>query len=211
MAGTLAGGRTADVGSGFSSHRHCAGSRHPGRGFGPCAGHVRQSALGPGQGATRTDWRRGSARCPGRRDHGPRRESRHRTGSPRGGFWAAGVAASPLVCSLNIALDRAGRVSVEPDLTVPGHPNIYVIGDLARLEQDGKLVPGIAPAAMQEGRHAAINVMRTLLVSHACRFVTFRRRWPPLAVVPLSPTSGKSWRFRDTSPGCSGCLFIFFS
>jgi NADH:ubiquinone reductase (H+-translocating) len=77
-------------------------------------------------------------------------------------LWAAGVAASPLARSLNIPLDRAGRVPVEPDLTIPGHPNVYVIGDLAHLEQDGKPVPGIAPAAMQEGRHAAANLLRTL-------------------------------------------------
>ncbi len=76
--------------------------------------------------------------------------------------WAAGVAASPLARSLNVPLDRAGRVLVEPDLTVPGFDNVYVIGDLAHLEQDGKPVPGIAPAAMQEGRQAAANLLRSL-------------------------------------------------
>jgi len=77
-------------------------------------------------------------------------------------IWAAGVAASPLARSLNVPLDRAGRVLVEPDLTVPGHDNVYVIGDLAHLEQEGKPVPGIAPAAMQEGRQAASNLLRSL-------------------------------------------------
>ncbi|MGZ3384024.1 MAG: NAD(P)/FAD-dependent oxidoreductase [Isosphaeraceae bacterium] len=77
-------------------------------------------------------------------------------------IWAAGVAASPLAQSLNVPLDRAGRVLVEPDLTVPGHDNVYVIGDLAHLEQEGKPVPGIAPAAMQEGRQAASNLLRSL-------------------------------------------------
>jgi len=77
-------------------------------------------------------------------------------------IWAAGVAASPLARSLNVPLDRAGRVLVEPDLTVPGVANVYVIGDLAHLEQAGKPVPGIAPAAMQEGRHAASNLLRSL-------------------------------------------------
>ncbi|MGZ3489113.1 MAG: NAD(P)/FAD-dependent oxidoreductase [Isosphaeraceae bacterium] len=77
-------------------------------------------------------------------------------------IWAAGVAASPLAQSLNVPLDRAGRVLVEPDLTVPGHDNVYVIGDLANLEQEGKPVPGIAPAAMQEGRQAASNLLRSL-------------------------------------------------
>jgi NADH dehydrogenase len=75
--------------------------------------------------------------------------------------WAAGVAASPIARSLGVPLDRAGRVLVEPDLTVPGHPEIFVIGDLAALEdQTGKLIPGLAPAAMQMGRHAARNIIR---------------------------------------------------
>ncbi|MFO0891032.1 MAG: NAD(P)/FAD-dependent oxidoreductase [Isosphaeraceae bacterium] len=77
-------------------------------------------------------------------------------------LWAAGVAASPLGRSLGVPLDRAGRVQVEPDLTVPGHPEVYVIGDLAHLEQDGKPVPGVAPAATQMGRHAARNLVRAL-------------------------------------------------
>ncbi|HWE37828.1 MAG TPA: NAD(P)/FAD-dependent oxidoreductase [Isosphaeraceae bacterium] len=77
-------------------------------------------------------------------------------------LWAAGVAASPLARSLGVPLDRAGRVLVEPDLTIPGHPEIFVIGDLAHVECHGKPVPGVAPAAMQEGRHAAANVVRTL-------------------------------------------------
>jgi NADH:ubiquinone reductase (H+-translocating) len=69
--------------------------------------------------------------------------------------WAAGVAASPLGKSLGAPLDRAGRVRVAPDLTVPGHPEIYVAGDLASIEG----VPGIAPAAKQMGRHAAKNLV----------------------------------------------------
>ena len=64
--------------------------------------------------------------------------------------------------SLDVPLDRAGRVMVQPDLTAPGHENVFVIGDLAHFEQDGRLVPGIAPAAMQEGAHAASNLLRTL-------------------------------------------------
>jgi NADH:quinone reductase (non-electrogenic) len=75
-------------------------------------------------------------------------------------LWAAGVAASPLGRSIGATLDRAGRVKVEADLTLPGHPELFVIGDLAALEQDGQPVPGVAPAAMQMGRHAARNVLR---------------------------------------------------
>jgi NADH:ubiquinone reductase (H+-translocating) len=76
--------------------------------------------------------------------------------------WAAGVAASPLAGTLGVPLDRAGRVLVEPELTIPGRDDVYVIGDLAHIEEDGKLVPGVAPAAMQQGRHAARNVLRQL-------------------------------------------------
>ena len=76
--------------------------------------------------------------------------------------WAAGVQASPLARSLGAPLDRAGRVRVLPDLTVPGQPAVFVIGDLASLEQDGRPVPGVAPAAIQMGAHAARNVLRAL-------------------------------------------------
>ena len=77
-------------------------------------------------------------------------------------IWAAGVAASPLAGTLGVPLDRSGRVMVEPELTIPGHDDVYVIGDLAHVEHDGALVPGVAPAAMQEGWHAGENIMRTL-------------------------------------------------
>jgi NADH dehydrogenase len=76
-------------------------------------------------------------------------------------LWAAGVEASPLARSLGVELDRAGRVNVQPDLTVPGHPEVFVIGDLAALrDKDGKLLPGVAPVAIQQGRHAARSILR---------------------------------------------------
>jgi len=77
-------------------------------------------------------------------------------------FWGAGNAASPLARSLGAPLDRSGRVQVERDLSVPGHPEVFVVGDLASFTQDGKPVPGVAPAANQEGACAARNVLRTL-------------------------------------------------
>lgn len=77
-------------------------------------------------------------------------------------LWAAGVAASPVAVSLGVTLDRAGRVHAEPTLAVPGHPRIFVAGDICALQQDGRPVPGVAQAAMQEGRHAAQNVLRAL-------------------------------------------------
>jgi NADH dehydrogenase len=78
--------------------------------------------------------------------------------SSRTVVWAAGVAASPLGASLGAPLDRAGRVKVAPDLSVPGHPEILIAGDLAAL--DG--VPGVATAAKQMGTHAARNVLRSM-------------------------------------------------
>jgi NADH:ubiquinone reductase (H+-translocating) len=77
-------------------------------------------------------------------------------------LWAAGVAASPLLGSLNVPLDRAGRVLVTPNLTLPGRENVFVIGDLANFEQDGQPIPGVAPAAIQQGRHAAANILRAV-------------------------------------------------
>ena len=71
-------------------------------------------------------------------------------------LWAAGVSATPLTKKLGVELDRAGRVKVNPDLSVPGHPEVFAIGDMALvLQQNGKPVPGVSPAAMQMGRHVA--------------------------------------------------------
>ncbi len=77
-------------------------------------------------------------------------------------IWAAGVQASPIGRSLGVPLDRAGRVQVTPTLTIPGHDDVFVIGDLAAFTQDGSVVPGVSPAAIQEGRHAAENIARAV-------------------------------------------------
>jgi NADH dehydrogenase len=91
---------------------------------------------------------------------GPR-ESEHRI-EAQTVLWAAGVAASPLVKSLGAPLDRVGRVLAEPTLTVPGHPQVFVVGDVCALQQDGRLLPGVAQVAKQEGAHAARNVVRAI-------------------------------------------------
>ncbi|HUR32241.1 MAG TPA: NAD(P)/FAD-dependent oxidoreductase [Vicinamibacterales bacterium] len=77
-------------------------------------------------------------------------------------LWAAGVAASPVATALGVTLDRAGRVAAEPTLQVPGHPEIFVVGDLCALQQDGKWLPGVAQVAKQGGAHAARNVIRSV-------------------------------------------------
>jgi NADH dehydrogenase len=77
-------------------------------------------------------------------------------------LWAAGVAASHAGRWLGVETDRAGRALVGPDLAVPGHPEIMVVGDTAHLEENGKLLPGVAPVAMQEGTYAGKRVLRLL-------------------------------------------------
>ncbi len=78
-------------------------------------------------------------------------------------IWGAGNAASPIVKSLGVPLDKAGRVIVEPDLSVPGHANIFVAGDLAAVKnKDGSPVPAVAPAAMQMGDQVAKNITHSL-------------------------------------------------
>jgi len=78
-------------------------------------------------------------------------------------LWAAGVAASPLGVKLGAPVDRAGRVPVQADLSLPGHPEVFVIGDLAAVkDEQGKLVPGVAPVAIQQGKYVAKLIRREL-------------------------------------------------
>ncbi len=78
-------------------------------------------------------------------------------------LWAAGVQAVGLAANFGVPVDRAGRVPVAPDLSVPGHPEIFIVGDLALFtHQTGRPLPGMAPVAIQEGRHAARNVVRKI-------------------------------------------------
>lgn len=88
-------------------------------------------------------------------------------------LWAAGVAASPLGATLGVERDRAGRVPVMPDLSLPSHPDVFVIGDLASVVQDGKPVPGVAPAAKQMGAHVA-RVIRTRIAGRAAPAFRYR-------------------------------------
>ncbi len=102
-------------------------------------------------------------------------------------IWAAGVVASPAARWLDAAHDRAGRVTVEPDLSVPGHPEIFVIGDTAAVQDEkGRPVPGIAPAAKQMGRYVG-----KLIAARIAGDVT--------AAVPLPP-HGRSRHHRPPAP-----------
>lgn len=79
-------------------------------------------------------------------------------------FWAAGVAASPLGAQLGAPLDRAGRVKVKVDCSIPGYPEVFVAGDLAAIDRgDGRPVPGVAPAAIQMGKHVARMIRADLI------------------------------------------------
>lgn len=93
-------------------------------------------------------------------------------------IWAAGVAASPLTEALDCPRDRSGRIEVEPSLTVPGYPDIFAAGDLVSLvDPDGVPVPGLAPAAMQMGRHVAKVLredLRLKTTRYADRYLEFR-------------------------------------
>lgn len=117
-------------------------------------------------------------------------------------LWAAGVASSPVARSLTRApqgrgaelLDRAGRVRVTPQLSVPGHGNIFVIGDLALLEQDGKPLPGLAPVAIAEGKHAAANVLRAVRGESLQPFRYDDRG--SFAVIGRGAAVGIAWRWR---------------
>jgi NADH dehydrogenase len=85
-------------------------------------------------------------------------------------LWAAGVSATPLTQQLGVELDRAGRVKVNPDLSVAGHPEIFAIGDMALVVgADGKPVPGVSPAAMQMGRHVAQIISDEIQSGHSAR------------------------------------------
>ncbi|WP_419191109.1 NAD(P)/FAD-dependent oxidoreductase [Saltatorellus ferox] len=77
-------------------------------------------------------------------------------------LWAAGVQASRMLGATGAKTDRAGRVQVERDLSMPGHPEVFVIGDAAHFEQYGAQIPGVAPAAMQMGRHAGDQIQRLM-------------------------------------------------
>lgn len=122
-------------------------------------------------------------------------------------LWAAGVSASPLGATLGASLDRAGRVFVADDLTVPGCPEISVVGDLAALKRaDGSWLPGVAQVAIQQGRHAARNVRRTLQGQTTLPFVY--RDLGNLATIGRNSAVAElpRWRFK----GYTAWLFWLF-
>lgn len=112
-------------------------------------------------------------------------------------IWAAGVSASPLTQKLGVELDRAGRVKVNPDLSVPGHPEVFVIGDMALvLGEDGKPVPGVSPAAMQMAKHVARQIEHELVLGGKSPRPSFRYRDKgAMATIGRSAAVAKMGRF----------------
>lgn len=110
-------------------------------------------------------------------------------------FWAAGVAASKLGARLGVGTDRAGRVPVEPDCSIPGHPEVFVVGDLASAKsEDGTPVPGVAQGAMQMGRHAARQIARDLAGNRREAFNYFDKG--DLATIGRAAAVARLGRFR---------------
>jgi NADH dehydrogenase len=112
-------------------------------------------------------------------------------------IWAAGIAASPLTQKLGVELDRAGRVKVTPDLGVPGHPEVFAIGDIALvLGGDGKPVPGVSPAAMQMAKHVARQIEHELVLGRKSPRPPFRYRDKgAMATIGRSAAVAKMGRF----------------
>ena len=127
-------------------------------------------------------------------------------------LWAAGVAASPLGRKLGVPVDRAGRVLVQPDLSIPGHPEVFVIGDLAALnDENGKLLPESRTSPFSKATGSRRPSRAISKINRAAIFIiTTKAAWPPSAAPPPSPRSASS-SCPDISPGWHGCSSTFFS
>jgi NADH dehydrogenase len=109
-------------------------------------------------------------------------------------IWAAGVSATPLAKKLGVELDRNGRVKVNPDLSLPGHPEIFAIGDMAFVPQsDGKPVPGVSPAAMQMAKHVASLIeQEARCASHPVARPAFKY-WDKGSMATIGRTAAVAW------------------
>ncbi|MBB3212087.1 NADH dehydrogenase [Herbaspirillum sp. Sphag1AN] len=121
-------------------------------------------------------------------------------------IWSAGVAASPLGRALQVPLDRAGRVIVQGDLSIPDHPEVFVIGDLAAAVSEGKPVPGVSPAAKQMGRLAALNILSRIAGKATDSFVY--RDYGSLATIGRKAAVAQVGKFKFS--GYPAWLFWLF-
>ena len=121
-------------------------------------------------------------------------------------LWAAGVAASPLVKTLGVPTDRVGRVIVEADLSISGHPEVFVVGDAAAFLQDGQQLPGVAQTAMQQAAHAARTILRRIEGQPSTRFV-YRDKGSMAIVGRGSAIADLNW-IRFSGP-LAWCAWLF--
>jgi NADH dehydrogenase len=123
-------------------------------------------------------------------------------------LWAAGVAASPLGATLGVPVDRAGRVLIQQDLTIPGHPDVFVIGDLASLAgPSGRPLPGVAQVALQMGAHASRNIMRAV-EGHPLRPFTYRDLGDMATIGRASAVADLHWMQLKGYIGWLAWLFV---
>jgi len=121
-------------------------------------------------------------------------------------LWTAGVAASPIIQLLGVETDRAGRALVEPFLNLPGKPNIFVAGDAASIQQDGRPVPGVAQAAIQQGRYVGRRVSNQIRGHESKRAFRYRDLGN-MAVVGKNFAILESGRLR-TSGFLTWCIWV---
>ncbi len=121
-------------------------------------------------------------------------------------IWGAGIKAHPLADALGLDQARGGRLVVEPDLSIPDHPGVFVIGDMAAsTDAEGKLHPQVATTAMQGGKHVAAQIQRHLAGQETTRSCTKTwGRWQPLGGTPLWLSCRPASRCADTWPGWDG-------
>jgi NADH:ubiquinone reductase (H+-translocating) len=122
-------------------------------------------------------------------------------------LWAAGVAASPIVRTLGVPVDRAGRALVNPDLSIPGHAEVFVVGDASSLMQGGKPLPGVAQVAMQGATHAARNILR-LIENQPTREFEYRDKGSLAIVGRGSAIADLGWARFSGLPAWLVWLFI---
>lgn len=123
-------------------------------------------------------------------------------------LWAAGVAASPLGRSLGGPVDRAGRVLVNPDLTLPGHPDVFVVGDLASLHgADGHPLPGVAQVAIQMGAHASRNIVRAI-EGQPLQAFSYHNLGDMATIGRAAAVANLPWIRLDGLPGWLAWLFV---
>lgn len=126
-------------------------------------------------------------------------------------IWAAGVSASPLTQQLGVPLEKGGRIKVNPDLSLPGHPEVFAIGDLASvLQENGQPVPGVSPAAMQMGKHVAQLLRREIKSGPTAPERPTFRYWDKGTMATIGRSAAVAWMGRWKFSGLFAWLAWLF-